>query len=1144
MKKQSIVLFTDLKKTIKIMKIIVIMLFAFLPPTLANTYAQKTKISITVNNETLENVLRQIEKQTEFLFFYNSDGINKKERISINKKNATVYEVLNKIVDQTNLNYAIKDRHIVLTLKKEEKGNDSQTIPQPDPGKIIITGTIQDESGEPIIAASIYVKGTSNGTMSNIDGKYTITAFSPDEILVFSFMGFITQEYKIGDRTTFDIIMKEQENILKDVVVVGYGVQKKESLTGAIGNITYDQIEKTKAPSMAQAIQGKVAGLRIRQENGEPGKFSSNINVRGFGTPLFIIDGVIRDGSNEFQRLNPDDIESISFLKDATAAIYGMNSSNGAVIVTTKKGRIGKPKITLNANYGIVKTTDLPVMANAAQYQTMMNEASVNAGRPPLFTQEELAKWQSGAPGYESYDLYNEVFKKSAPQYQTTLSLEGGSEKISYFGSFGYAGENSLLKQDAITYDKYTFRSNVSLKITNDLTAAVNLGGRYDKRKAPNEWFYTIFKGTRVNPPTRNPYANGNPDYYNYFSHVISPLALVDKDYSGYADTDNTNVQTQFSLEYNVPFLDGLKLKGMFTYDFNDEKYKALKKAFDTYNYSPYTGEYIPNREVSSSFLQYNDNERRRLDLQFQATYNKTFLNHHNVGATYVFERREESNRYINTQRYYDFYTIDEMDFGREIDQKISGLSDDKAFLSHIGRFNYSYQGKYLAEFAFRYDGSYRYAPGKRWAFFPTASLGWRLSEESFIKNNFKFIDNLKIRASAGKSGEDAGDPFQFVEGYTLKNWRYAFEPGILMDGVASPALINENLTWVKTKMYNLGFDLSIYNGLFSAEFDVYQRDRNGLLADRYGSIPNTFGATLPQENLNSDRTRGIEFTLSHKNKIGEVEYGVSANFNFARTQNRYIERGPFTSSYDRWRNQSSGRWNDFIWGYQIDGRFTSEYDVNTYPIQNGDQGNNKELPGDFIIRDVNGDGIINDQDKTPLFWSGNPLIHYGFTIDVKWKNFDFYALFQGSANYTVQFDEVYAKMLCFKGGNTPAYFFDRWHREDPYDPNSAWVEGEWPAIRLEQDMGSFYTRDSEIWRKDASYLRLKSVEIGYTFNPKLLKKAGLGSLRVYVNGNNLFTFCDSFVKMFDPEKIEGDYSASLNYPLTKSYNIGFSVNF
>ncbi len=1010
--------------------------------------------------------------------------------------------------------------------------------------ELFITGKVYDVKRDPIIGAAISTPIQNQGAITDLDGNFSIKT-SPGTKLSISYLGYRTRTITVKDTTTvLNIRLREDQIQLGDVVVVGYGSQKKESLTGSVSKLKTEEIMSTKAPSLAQALQGKVAGLRIRQENGEPGVFSSNINIRGFGTPLFIIDGVVRDGAGEFQRLNPEDIESISFLKDATAAIYGMNSGNGAVVITTKKGIEGKPRISLNGNYGISKPTEIPKMVNAAQYQIMMNEASVNAGGTPLFTQDELDKWITGTPGYESHNLYPETFRSTAPQYQTTLSIEGGTDKIRYFGSLGYAGEESFLKKNSMSYDKYTFRSNVSLNVTKDLVASVNLGGRYDKRKAPNIPFFDIFRSTRINPPTQGIYANGNPNYYNYFSYVTNPVAWSDKDYSGYNNEDITSIQTQFILEYNVPFIKDLKLKGMLNYDFTDRKAKGVRRAFDTYTYFKDTEEYVANAEVETSSISYSDNDMKRLDMQFQAIYNTTIKQNHNIAATYVFERREETTRSVGVGRFYDFYTNDEIDFGRENGQTMSGTSEDKAYLSHIGRLNYDYKGKYLAEFAFRYDGSYRYAPGERWAFFPNASLGWRVSEEGFIKNNFDFVDNLKIRGSIGKSGEDAGQAFQFIEGYGLKNWRYSFLPGILTDGVIAPGLINNKLTWVEIKMYNIGLDFSLFNGLFAMEFDVYQRDRSGLLANRAGTLPNTFGAALPEENINSDRTRGIEFTVSHSNKIGNVQYHISGNFNLARTKRQHIEQGEFKSSYDRWRNQQSNRWDNMVWGYQIAGRFQNENEINSGIIQNGDQGNNKELPGDYIIMDVNGNGIMDDRDKVPLFWANTPMIHYGLNMDVKWKNFDFYGLFQGAANYTVQFDDVYSRMLAFKGGNTPEYFYDRWHREDIYNPNSKWIPGKWPAVRLEQNVGAFYTRDTKVWRKDASYLRLKTVEIGYSFDAKLLKSLGIEKMRIYVNGSNLLTFCNSFVKQFDPERVEGSALAGLNYPLTRTYNFGFLLNF
>lgn len=1004
-----------------------------------------------------------------------------------------------------------------------------------------IAGLITDTNGEVIIGASIKDLKSGSGTISNIDGNFTLNT-SIGSTLEIGYIGYTSQKIQVKNDKFLKVILEEDVVALGDVVVIGYGSQKKETLTGAVSNLKVDEIVKTKAPSLAQAIQGKVAGLRIRQQNGEPGRFSSSINIRGFGEPLFVVDGVVRDGSSQFQKINPEDIESISFLKDASAAIYGMNSANGAIIITTKKGKSSKPRITLNTNLGISSPTNVPKMANAAQYMTMRNEAELNVGRPAYITKDELLKWQQGAPGYRSTDLYDAVFNKHALQTQTTLSLEGGNEKINYYGSFAYQTDNSVLKNDAMKYDKYTFRSNVDMMITKGLKATINVGGRYDTTNRPWYNFFEIFKATRVGIPTIPIYANDNPNYYSTYPVVINPVAMIDTDYTGGVTEKERNLQTQFSLEYDIPYIEGLKVKGSLFYDFNTYNYKAVRKGFSTYSYNDYTGEYSESPNNYPALVQNNRSDNERLDMQFQTNYNRTFGNH-SLGITYVFERRELRWNGMNGERKYDVFTLPELDFGREKDQVVSGSSGHEAFLSHIGRLTYDYAGKYMAEFACRYDGSYRYAPGSRWAFFPTASIGWRVSEEQFIKDNFNFIDNLKLRVSVGRSGQDAGDPFQYYPGYSLNNGGYVFSKDEYTKGIGSPTLINNNLTWINVNMYNIGIDLSILNRLFAVEFDIYQRDRDGLLAQRYASLPNTFGASLPQENLNGDRTRGIEFTLTHSKKIFDFYYSVSGNVNLARTQNRYIESAPFKSSMDRWRNQAAYRWHNVVWGYQIDGRFQNFDQINTYPIQNGDMANSKELPGDFIIKDLNGDGMVDGWDTTPLFWGGDPLLHYGFNVEASWKNFDFYALFQGSAMYTIQFDEVYARMLCFKGGNTPEYFYDRWHLEDPYDPNSKWIPGEWPAVRMEQDMGSFYTRNSEVWRKNASYLRMKTIELGYTFSPKLMSRLGLGSLRVYVNANNLFTICDPFVKPFDPEKIEGDFSAGLNYPLNKSFNFGLTLN-
>lgn len=1006
-----------------------------------------------------------------------------------------------------------------------------------------VSGQVLDNKRLPIPAAVVTNVTSSKNTVTDVDGNFKISA-AVGATLRFNSLGFEIQTVKVQNAQKLEVILLESSTALEDVVVVGYGVRKKETLTGSVTSLKNSEIISTKSPSLAQAIQGKVAGLRIRQTDGEPGSFSNDINVRGLGTPLFVIDGVVRDGAGEFQRLNPDDIESISFLKDGTAAIYGMNSANGAIIVTTKKGSVGKTIFSVSQNFGLSKPTDIPQMSSAGEYMTLRNEAEINAGRAPYVTNEELAKWQAGLPGYQTYDYWDQITNNFAFQNQTNLSFNGGSDKVKFFGSLSYANDNSILINDAINYNKYTFRSNVSTELTKNLTGSINIGGRFDKNDKPWFDFFEVFKSTRVNPPIKPLYANDNPNYYNNFEYVINPMALIDKDYTG-SHVDNTkSIQTTFQLDYKAPFLEGLNLKGLLAYDFTDTNNKGIRKAFSTYTYNEYEGTYTGNISNGPSMVTNSRNDFNRLNFQAQATYDKTFDRKHHVTAMYVFDQRQISSNWINGNRKFDYFSIGELNNGRPEDQYVDGSSHKEAYLSHIGRLAYDYEGKYLIDFTLRNDGSYRYSPDSRWALFPSTSMGWRISEESFIKDNLSFVSNWKLRVSVGRSGQDAGNAFQYLPYYNLNSGGYVFNNGSYTTGVSTPGLINNNLTWVVADMYNLGMDLGLFNHKLTLETDVYQRNRKGLLTDRYGSLPNTFGTTLPQENLNGDRTRGVDLNIKYQNKIADFNYSVGGNLNLSRTQNTFVERGPYTSSYDRWRNQNTNRYTDFIWGYEVDGRFQNLSQIYNSPMQNNNNGNINELPGDYILLDANGDGVVNDLDRTPMFWDSNPKLHFGFNIALNYKGFDLYALVQGAAFFTVQFNEVYAEMLAFKGANTPAYFNDRWRLVDINDPNSEWIMGKWPATRLIQDMGSFYIRDSEVWRKDASFARLKTLELGYTFDKKALKKIGVNRLRVYANGNNLFTLTDSFVKPFDPEKIAGNYSAGLNYPISKTYNFGLTVDF
>lgn len=1004
--------------------------------------------------------------------------------------------------------------------------------------QIPVGGKVLNETGEPLPGATITSLRTGSSQIANQQGEFSFTSLDPADSLRFSRVGYQTQTLAVGLQGTLTVQLQLAGYNLNEVIVVGYGTRKKAQLTGAVSQINSKEIQTTTHASLAQSLQGKVPGLQIRQNTGEPGSFANSINIRGFGAPLYVIDGIPQnDDGQSFQRIDPNDIESISIIKDASAAIYGLRAANGVLIVTTKKGKKGKTSVNYNAVFGMQRPTNMPRMANRAEWAILRNEADINASGIPFFTKEQLAAHMS-AP---STDWYGLTMRDAATQTQHNLSIRGGTDAASYFVSLGYVTEDGLLRSGDLSYKKYNFRTNVDLQLHKNWKGEVSIAGRFDKKDMPSAGFYNIFNGTRTALPYAEPYANGNPEYLA-LQQYINPISSSRSDVSGYSEDKGKEFISYATLTFNAPFLKGLVMKGRAAYNNNNNQSKTLIKGYRLYTYDPALNDpYIPHLQNSPSKISVSNIDIEAVTLQAHALYD-TKIQDHSIGGMLVYEQSTYFSRFSSLGREYDFYTNDQIDLAGLNNQTTRGMEERRASQSLIGRFTYNFRNKYFLEYAFRYDGSYRYHPDRRWGFFPVVQGAWRVSEENFMRN-VKFLSNMKLRASYGEVGEDAGAPFQYVQGFsTTGGGGYEFINGTWVNGASSPAIVNEKLTWFTSTILNLGLDLGFFNNKLNIEVDVYQRDRSGLLARRLVSLPNTFGGTLPDENLNSDRVKGIDFGINYNNRSGDFTYGVSANFNFARTMNKYIERGPFVNNTDKWRNGAGYRWNDVVWGYVLDGQFQSYEEIANSPIQGGNFGNSQLLPGDFKYKDVNGDGVIDGNDMQPLFYNGTPKMHYGLTLTAGYKGFDFNMLLQGAANYTIRFREVYAEVFAF-GLNTPAYFFDRWHQEDPYDPNSPWIPGKWPATRFVSNAGTNYL-ESEVWRKDASYVRLKSIQLGYTLPRGVVQSIGLQNVRFYFTAHNLLTIADSFVKPFDPEKIEGAYSAGFSYPLTKSYNLGINVNF
>lgn len=1003
------------------------------------------------------------------------------------------------------------------------------------------SGTVIDEAGDPVIGCLIKIKGASEGAVTNVDGQFTLTT-PKSAVLVFSMVGLKTVESPA--RPDMKVVMKDDNVQLDDVVVVGYATQKKASLTGAISSINNEEILTTKTPSLAVALTGKVPGLRIRQNNGMPGSFDTKIDIRGMGTPMIVIDGVVRSETTEFQKLNPEDVESITVLKDASAAIYGINSSNGAIIVTTKSGKKGPLKFFLNTTWGFSKPTTHTEMMNASQYWDIRNENEVNSGRSPYFSsREELLKAQA----LPNVNWYDEVFKSSAFQQSYNFGIEGGGEKISSYTNIGYMTDNGLLRSGAVGYHKYSLRNGTQYEVNDHLKVNLNISGYTDFREQPGTWddaFFYLNKAAHGIIPSETVYANNNPLYFNRPRPLNdNPVQFSQRDQVGYGEWRDQFFQGTLAITYEIPKVKGLSLKAQASFDTKTTVRTRVQKKATGYLYSASDDKYEPFTMFNDPSIQEENWMTQRFNFQGSVNYKRTFAEAHNVSAVAVFETRQDNSRYVGAKRYYDgdFYTTDNIDRAPENKMVGSGNTGETSFVSVVGRFNYDYKSKYLVEFAFREDGSYRYHPDQRWGFFPVASAAWRLSEESFVADNLPFITNLKIRGSWGRSGQDAGNPFQYISAYSAYNG-YVLGNGSYTNGYSSSGLVNRDLTWVTTEMVDLGLDVSLWNGLLDYSVDIYKRDRDGLLGRRLQALPNTFGATLPQENLNSDRTMGFEMSIGHRNRVGEFSYGITANMNFSRSETTYEERAPFRSSWDKWKHGSTDRYHGIGWGYQVDGRYTNYDQIrNSNFMETGAHGNTKTLPGDYMHLDVNGDGLISDRDMLPIFWTGDPKMTFGISMDAEWRGLDLNMLWAGASKYTAKYNEILGNVLALDGSNSPSMYYDRWHLEDVYNPDSKWIPGRYPATRKEDSDNGANRLESDVQRINASYIRLKNIEVGYTIPAKYLKRFGLSKARVYANLTNPFVICNKNLKEFDPEISDGNGFA---YPLQKSYNFGLNINF
>ncbi|MDR0573484.1 MAG: TonB-dependent receptor [Tannerella sp.] len=1101
----------------------------------SNAFSQSMKLSMSLKNATIKEILLEVKKQTDYSFLYNNEELNDQKKVSINVTDNTVDEILDVILKNQNLSYAIEN-NTILIYKSEKKIFGSRLSAVLQQQKKTITGTVTDESGEPVIGANIIENGTTNGITTDVNGNFTLPV-NHDAVIQISYIGYVTQEIPVGNRTSFNIFLKEDTQVLDEVVVVGYGIQKRASITGSVASIQSKDITTVKTPNVSNALAGKLPGLRAVQRSGAPGDDNPSIDIRGFGSALVIVDGIQRD----FTQIDANDIESISIMKDASAAVYGFKGANGVILVTTKKGQISKPKINYTGYYGFQNITRYPDLYDAYEYSMLYNEAQLNIGVNAPYTQEEIEKYRSGAdPAYPNTDWWEAITRGSIPQSYHNISVSGGAERTRYFFSLGYTGQEGIYKSGDFSYRKYNVRSNISTEIAKGFTVDLQLSGRFNTRNKVHEP-EPITRNAQMAIPILPVYVNNTAPYWQNAGDRANPVQTSQADEIGYDKRNRWNFEGAIIFNWQIPGIKGLSAKALLSYDFGNLYSKKWYKEYYDYIYNPAQAAYnqLTRHAVSelTSRAEMSYTPTRQYSINYANTFGKQ-----EVSGLLLWEMRNYRKDWTEAFRQYYIGTIDEIDAGDNVNKNNAGKAEESAHEGLVGRFNYTYDNRYLAEFSFRYDGSYKFAPDKRWGFFPAVSLGWRISEESFFKDNVGFIKNLKIRGSYGKVG-DEGDftAFQHTSGYIYPSGKYVLGSGGVSNGASDKGMPNPNLTWYESTTANIGLELSMLRGLFSAEFDYFERRRDGLLANRLLTLPTSFGQKLPQENLNSDRTRGFEIVLGHRNKIGDVAYDVKANFTTTRELNRYVERVNPTNMYDNWRNNTNDRYKSIAWGKKAIGQFQSYGEILNAPIQDGN-GNKSLMPGDIKYQDWNNDGIIDGKDDQPIGHSNTPSMYYGLNLSAEWKGIDLTVFLQGAAGHEVFLGGDLMDPFIQQGlGNGIDIFLDRWHREDPADLGSRWFPGEMPALRPTGFSGNNTT---STWTMNkAGYIRLKTIELGYTLPENILSKIGVDNIRIYANGFNPVTITSRtrFMKFMDPENSEGMFRY---YPQMKTFNFGINLSF
>jgi TonB-linked SusC/RagA family outer membrane protein len=1117
-------LFAILKKIPLRMKLMVFMLFLSVGLLRATgTYGQITSLTLEARNETVQQVLDKIEAQSEFSFFYNNKQVNVDRLVSINTKNQNVFSILNKLFDGTDVTYKVLDKSIILSIKE----NEGNTSLQEDKK---VSGIVLDEKGEPVIGANVMVKGTTNGTVTDMDGKFVLSV--PQKAsLVISYIGYMDRTVLVGDSSEISVRLSENTQALEEVVVVGYGTQKKVNLTGSVSSVKFDEeLANRPITDASQALSGKVSGVWISQNSGKPGDDGAQLRVRGWGTlnntdPLVIIDGV----EGEFSQVNPNDIESISVLKDAaSAAIYGSKAANGVILVTTKTGNNNeKTSVELNSYIGTQWLGDhYDLVTNSAEHMTMANQAMTNNGSSKLFPETLIANFANGMDSYKypNTDWYDASFENALITGHN-LSIRSGTEKLSAFTSLSY------LKQDGIMIGsdaaRYGIRSNLDYKVNSWL----KIGGRfsYTKRKAKEPFdLEAVHRQISGATPFIAPYtADGRfgsvqaldedglmlYSLYNPLIHLANGASTTDSDY------------LSLDAHATINFMKDLNLQVVWA---SNGSWKETDRYNETiYGYTD-TGIEMQTKAYNKDGIVMSRKQISTMRNNFQATlnYSKRFVDKHYVAAVLGTQLENYSIKNVFARR-----TDPPKEGLTQVDSGTGGVQGEGNFeglkmVSYFGRLNYSFADKYLFEMNLRADASSRFKRGNRWGVFPGFSAGWRLSEEAFIKN-LNLFSNLKLRASWGQLGN------QTIEGYwpylTVIDQSYDLSynyGGSLAPGAAVTALVDENITWETTSSLDIGVDLGFLNSRLNIEADYFNKKTTDIIVQL--PIPNVLGdKTAPFENVGEMKNNGFELVVNYDNlETSRDRLGFNVGFNFTYIDNK-VTKFQDGDSPDQLYLVREGYPYKALYGYKAIGIYQSDEEAAQHMQNNGF----KPQMGNLKYEDVNNDGKLDYQDKQVL---GNtiPKITYGISAGLRYKDFDLNVLFQGlgKANVFIQDDIT---RMSYEWMAIPTFWRDAWTPENS--------DSKIPMLRFDSSWDNY---QSSFWTHRIDFLKLKNIQLGYAFPESITSKLKIQRLYVYANAQNLFTIMlRKGYEGYDPERNTFDTGA-YSYPTPRIFTFGINLNF